>query len=98
MYGTSAGAALSGQLMARLTQMRRPLPAAMGYFSGSSDLSASGDSESWMPLPGGANNLAQSVAPYIAKTPVDDPVLSPLKGHVSRFPPRCWSPARVTSC
>ncbi len=87
VYGTSAGAALSGQLLARLTAMKRPMPAAMGYFSGSADLSTSGDSESWMPLPGGARTMTESVASYVGKTPVGDPILSPLKGDVSRFPP-----------
>lgn len=87
VYGTSAGAALSGQLLARLTTMKRPMPAAMGYFSGSADLTTSGDSESWMPLPGGARTMTESVAAYVGKTPVDDPILSPLKGDVSRFPP-----------
>lgn len=87
VYGTSAGAALSGQLIARLTAMKRPMPAAMGYFSGSADLTTSGDSESWMPLPGGARTMTESVAGYVGRTPVEDPILSPLKGDVSRFPP-----------
>ena len=87
VYGTSAGAALSGQLIARLIASKRPIPAAMGYFSGSSDLTTSGDSESWMPLPGGAKTMAESVATYVGTTPADDPVLSPLKGDVSGFPP-----------
>jgi epsilon-lactone hydrolase len=87
VYGTSAGAALSGQLLARLTQLGRPMPAAMGYFSGSADLATSGDSESWTPLPGGGKTMAQSVASYVGKTPVTDPVLSPLHGDISHFPP-----------
>ncbi|KXU29310.1 hypothetical protein A0J57_08045 [Sphingobium sp. 22B] len=87
VYGTSAGAALSGQLIARLTQLGKPMPAAMGYFSGSADLTTSGDSESWMPLPGGARTMAESVASYVGKTAPADPVLSPLKGDISRFPP-----------
>ena len=87
VYGTSAGAALSGQLVARLTALGRPMPAAMGYFSGSADLTTSGDSESWMPLPGGAKTMAESVASYVGGASAIDPVLSPLKGDVSRFPP-----------
>ena len=63
------------------------MPAALGYFSGSADLTTSGDSESWMPLPGGARTMTESVASYVGKTPVSDPILSPLKGDVSRFPP-----------
>jgi acetyl esterase/lipase len=40
-----------------------------------------------MPLPGGEKTLAASMAPYIGKTPRTDPVLSPIRGDVSRFPP-----------
>lgn len=87
VYGTSAGAALSGQLIARLTAMKRPMPAALGYFSGSADLTTSGDSESWMPLPGGARTMAESVAGYVGQTPASDPILSPIKGDLSGFPP-----------
>jgi acetyl esterase/lipase len=87
VYGTSAGAGLSAQLLARLTKLGRPMPAALGFFSGSADLSSSGDSESWMPLPGGGKTMAESIAPYIGSTPVTDPVLSPLHGDVSKFPP-----------
>lgn len=87
IYGTSAGAGLGGQLLARLTQLGKPMPAAMGYFSGSADLTASGDSESWMPLPGGAKRMSESVSAYIGDTALDDPVLSPIKGDIAGFPP-----------
>ena len=63
------------------------MPAAMGYFSGSADLSTSGDSESWMPLPGGAKTMTESVASYVGGTSVADPILSPIQGDLSRFPP-----------
>lgn len=87
VFGTSAGAALSGQLVAKLIALGSPLPAAIGYFSGSADLSTSGDSESWQPLPGGVKTMAEGVASYIGKTPVTDPILSPLHGDLSKFPP-----------
>lgn len=87
IYGTSAGAALSGQLLARLTQLGKPMPAAMGYFSGSADLTTSGDSESWMPLPGGAATMAESVSSYVGDADLSDPVLSPLMGDISQYPP-----------
>ena len=50
-------------------------------------VATSGDSESWMPLPNGGSTLAASIAPYIGTTPATDPVLSPLRGNISRFPP-----------
>uniref|UniRef100_UPI0035C9621E alpha/beta hydrolase n=1 Tax=uncultured Sphingomonas sp. TaxID=158754 RepID=UPI0035C9621E len=87
VYGTSAGAVLGGELLAKLTSLNRPMPAALGFFSGSADLSTSGDSESWMPLPTGEKTLAASIAGYIGKTDRADPILSPLHSDLSRFPP-----------
>jgi len=87
VYGTSAGAVLSGELVAKLTSLNKPMPAALGFFSGSADLSQSGDSESWMPSPTGEKTLAETVAPYIDKTDPADPVLSPIHGDISGFPP-----------
>jgi acetyl esterase/lipase len=82
VYGTSAGAVLSAQLVAQLTRLKRPMPAAMGFFSGSADVSRKGDSESWMPMPGGGLTLEESY-----KLPLKDAVLSPLYGDLTRFPP-----------
>lgn len=87
VYGTSAGAVLGGELIARLISVQKPVPAALGFLSGSADLSMSGDSESWMPLPTGGKTLAASVAPYIGNTPSTDPILSPIHGDVRGFPP-----------
>lgn len=87
VFGTSAGAVLSAELIARLTRLGRPMPAALGFLSGSADLSTSGDSESWMPLPTGGKTLAAAAAGYIGGTDRKDPILSPLHGDLSRFPP-----------
>lgn len=82
VFGTSAGACLSGQLVAKLQSLGRPMPAALGFLSGSADLSVRGDSESWMPGPG-----FDWVAAYAGTTPMTDPILSPIRGDMSRFPP-----------
>ncbi|MDO9367578.1 MAG: alpha/beta hydrolase [Sphingopyxis sp.] len=87
VYGTSAGAVLSGELLAKLTSLKKPMPAALGFFSGSADMSKSGDSESWAPLPGGEKTLAGSISGYIGKTDPADPILSPIHGDLSGFPP-----------
>lgn len=87
VYGTSAGAGLSAQLIARLIELGRPMPAAMGFFSGSADLSKVADSETWQPLPNGGKTLTEMMAGYIGKTPTNDPGLSPLYSDLSRFPP-----------
>lgn len=82
VYGTSAGAALSGQLMARLVKLGRPMPAALGYFSGNADAGKRGDSENWMP-----SLDASWLQNYAGKTPLTDPGLSPIYGDISNFPP-----------
>ena len=82
VFGTSAGAVLSGQLVAKLASSGRPMPAALGFLSGSADLGVRGDSESWMPGPG-----FDWVAAYAGKTAMTDPILSPIRGDVSKFPP-----------
>ncbi len=82
VFGTSAGAVLSGQLVAKLESMDRPMPAALGFLSGSADLGVRGDSESWMPGPG-----FDWVAAYAGSTAMTDPILSPIRGDVSHFPP-----------
>lgn len=87
VFGTSAGAILSAELVAKLASLGRPMPAALGFLSGSADLAVEGDSGSWSRLPGGEKTLAGTIAPYIGKTPATDPVLSPIRGDVSRFPP-----------
>ncbi|HEX5458519.1 MAG TPA: alpha/beta hydrolase [Steroidobacteraceae bacterium] len=45
LYGTSAGACLCAQLLVRLRERQLPLPRALGFFSGTADLSRRGDSE-----------------------------------------------------
>lgn len=82
VFGTSAGATLSGQLIARLASLGRPMPAALGYFSGKADASRTGDSETSMPAP-----AFDWIGAYAGKTPRTDPILSPLLGDLSHFPP-----------
>jgi len=75
VYGASAGAILSGELIA-----------ALGFFSGTADLAAAGDSESWTPLPAKARSVGEGLHDYAGSTSLSDPVLSPLHGDVSGFP------------
>jgi acetyl esterase/lipase len=86
VFGTSAGAILSSQLMVRLREANTPLPAALGFFSGTADLARDGDSESILPkLMGGS--IRQLVAPYIGATPEETPSLSPIYGDLHGLPP-----------
>lgn len=88
MFGISEGAVLGAQLVAKLTQTGERLPAALGFFAGSADMTRMGDSEGWLPVPTG---------PLARETEFDDPVLSPIFSDLSRFHLRCSSPAHVIS-
>lgn len=82
IYGTSAGAVLSAQLVARLGKTGKRMPAALGFFSGTADQSKKGDSEAWTPGPSGVLAMEADYG-----VPLDDPVLSPVHGDLSQFPP-----------
>ncbi len=69
-------------MVARLTALARPMPAALGFFSGTADVSKKGDSVSWMPMPGGELGADPTYA-----IPLTDPVLSPIYGKLANFPP-----------
>jgi monoterpene epsilon-lactone hydrolase len=92
LYGTSAGAILTGEVAIRLKQLGLPLPAALGIFSGSGDLSRSGDSEAIFGLWGLSGPLSvpakpQPMDPYIGLANPRDPVLSPLFADLKGLPP-----------
>lgn len=84
LYGTSAGAILSGELVARLKADKLPLPGALGFFSGGSDFSRLGDSVALFADLRGAAGLARM---YSGQTALTDPVLSPARGDLSDWPP-----------
>lgn len=86
IYGTSAGAVLTAQVMVRLRDTHTPAPAALGFFSGSADLAETGDSEQLLPKLMG-QELRQVVAPYIGATPDTAPALSPIYADLTNFPP-----------
>lgn len=86
LYGTSAGAVLSGETIVALRAAKLPLPAAVGFFSGSADFSTSGDSEQYLPKLNG-KSLLENVSGYVGKTDPKDPKLSPLFGDLAGFPP-----------
>jgi acetyl esterase/lipase len=87
IFGTSAGAVLSIQLLARLKAEGLPLPAAAGIFSGAGDLSRAGDIEGYLPpLPGGRTSI-EVLAPYVGSAEPRDQLLSPQFGDLSGLPP-----------
>jgi len=92
IYGTSAGAILTGEVAARIKQLGLPMPAALGIFSGMGDFARNGDSLSMYALRGLSGHLdpPQPGAhdPYYAgSTDPRDPVLSPIYGDLRGIPP-----------
>lgn len=86
IFGTSAGAGLCAQLVMRLRRERLPMPAAMGFFSGSADVELPGDIEGYLPtlLPG--QSVPEVVAPYVGSADRRDPLVSPIHGDLAGLP------------
>jgi epsilon-lactone hydrolase len=93
IYGTSAGAILTAEVTVKLKQLKLPLPAATGIFSGLGDLGHEGDSIALFALNGLSGHLDdpnpdhRSSKVYTAATPLNDPVLSPVYADLTGFPP-----------
>jgi monoterpene epsilon-lactone hydrolase len=93
IFGTSAGAILTGEVAVRLKQLGLPLPAALGMFSTLADFSRPSDSRQIFALDGFAGEL-QPTDPshlpdneYVGKTDRKDPVLSPMFADLRGMPP-----------
>ncbi|HKF48056.1 MAG TPA: alpha/beta hydrolase fold domain-containing protein [Terracidiphilus sp.] len=92
IYGTSAGAILTGEVAVKIKQLGLPMPAALGIFSGMGDFARAGDSMSMYALRGLAGHLDPPVPGahdpfYVASTDVKDPVLSPIYADLRGLPP-----------
>lgn len=92
IYGTSAGAILTGEVAVKLRQLGLPLPAALGIFSGFGDFSQTGDSQAVYALNGFSGPLSPPgkephLTDYVGTTNAKDPVLSPLYADLTGFPP-----------
>jgi epsilon-lactone hydrolase len=92
IFGTSAGAILTAEVTVRLKQLRLPLPAALGIFSGLADFSRPGDSRELFTLngfPGEMKPIDPNHLPndeYVGTTDRKDPVLSPLFADLHGMP------------
>jgi epsilon-lactone hydrolase len=92
LFGTSAGAILTAEAAVALRQRGLPLPAALGIFSGSGDLSQAADSEALYTIHGFTGHLTPPLkgprdTSYIGRTNPRDLVLSPLYADLQGFPP-----------
>jgi monoterpene epsilon-lactone hydrolase len=91
IYGTSAGAILTAEVAAKLKQLKLPLPAALGIFSGMGDFARPGDSWAMYSLRGLAGHLdppdpKRRDSPYVSATDPRDPILSPIYSDLHGLP------------
>jgi len=92
IYGTSAGAILTAEVAARLKQIKAPMPAALGIFSGMGDFARDGDSIAMYALRGLSGHLDPPLPEphdpfYVGTADPKDPVLSPIYGDLHGLPP-----------
>jgi monoterpene epsilon-lactone hydrolase len=87
VYGTSAGAILAAQLMVRLHRNGKPLPGALGFFTGSADLSRLGDTEHLFRRFDDGRQGSDIFRLYTGDQSRTDPQVSPLFGPLESFPP-----------
>ncbi len=92
IYGTSAGATLTGEIAVRLKQLGLPMPGALGLFSTLDNFAFMGDSWSMYTLGGLAGHLEPPDGSthddyYVGSTSVKDPVLSPIYADLHGLPP-----------
>ncbi len=92
IYGTSAGAILTGEVASKLKQLRLPMPAALGIFSGHGDFARRGDSQALYALRGLSGHLDPPTAvpspdAYATSTDLHDPILSPIYADLHGLPP-----------
>jgi epsilon-lactone hydrolase len=93
IFGTSAGAILTGEVAIKIKQLGLPLPAALGMFSTLADFSRPSDSQQLFALNGFSGDIAPQTSDrphderYVGKTDPKDPVLSPLFADLHGLPP-----------
>lgn len=91
LYGTSAGAILTAEVAAKLKELKLPLPAAMGIFSGMGDFARPGDSMAMYALRGlsGHLDVPEHAGPreYPGTVDLKDPILSPIYSDLQGMPP-----------
>ena len=95
VYGTSAGAVIGPQLMMRLKAESLPLPGVLGVFSGEPNVFGIADSLRIFARSLEAKLLIEYKDAYVGKADPRNPLLSPILGDLSGFPPTlCLSSGR----
>jgi monoterpene epsilon-lactone hydrolase len=83
LYGTSAGAIMAAELVARLRAEGLPKPAALGFFSGSADLSRTGDTMARFLNADAGKEVAKL---YAGTRDPKDPAISPARASLNGWP------------
>ncbi len=94
VYGSSAGGFITGQLLARIAREGLPMPACAGVFSAGGDLVSFGDTPQIYTLNGffghhlfPLDHELSEVRAYLDGADACDPLVSPVLGEMSNFPP-----------
>ena len=87
LYGTSAGACLCAQLVVRLRETGCPLPRVLGFFSGTADLSRSGDSDALFRPKEAEQSRSEQFSDYVGNGNRLSPEISPIYADLTGFPP-----------
>jgi acetyl esterase/lipase len=96
IYGTSAGAILTGEVAVRIKELGLPEPAALGVFAGAGSFLSLGDSAALFTLDGLDGHMEAPRPPkpgqhalgaYVGKADPHDPVLDPNSANLHGLPP-----------
>jgi monoterpene epsilon-lactone hydrolase len=90
IYGTSAGAILTGQVAVRLKHDGLPEPGALGFFTGHADFTRTGDSQSFYAVPGLVGSRPpqpEAGRPYMKGADPSSPLASPIFADLKGLPP-----------
>lgn len=90
IYGTSAGAILTGQVAVRLKHDGLPMPGALGFFTGHADFARTGDSQSFYAVPGLMGSRppeSEANRPLMKGTDPTNPLASPIYADLKGLPP-----------
>ncbi|MDD3799312.1 MAG: alpha/beta hydrolase [Novosphingobium sp.] len=94
IYGTSAGGFLTAMAVMRLKRESLPLPACCGIFTAGGEIAELGDTFNYLTLFGFYGHLPAKMdnpncerRVFLGDADRDDPVVAPIKGDLSDFPP-----------
>jgi len=94
IFGTSAGGFLTAMAIMRFKKEGLPLPACCGVFTAGGDVTELGDSFNLFTLSGFYGDIGRKLddplcerGVFVGNAERDDPLLAPIKGDLSDFPP-----------